>query len=189
MLLRDVTITELAGIYRKHARRSPAPYLIDPKVATRARRLARRNGIWQDLSENLDPAREIPILKGSDFRRLRSTKDRRLTHMEGRSRELSRAALALWLGHPNADVDYLQDLLWAYCEDSTWVHGVHDGNVIDLSSSAMGATLAEIVYVLGSHLDEDEKERVAREVERRIFEPFCDYRNQDACYIVSSGST
>ena len=139
MLLRDVTIPELAGIYRRHRRRSPAPYLIDPKVISRARRLAKKNGIWADLAENLDTRRDIPILRGSDFRRLRRTKDRRLTHMDGRGRELSRAALALWLGHPNADVDYLQDLLWAYCEDSTWVHGVHDGNVIDLSSSAMAS--------------------------------------------------
>ena len=179
MLLRDVTIPELAGIYRRHRRRSPAPYLIDPKVISRARRLAKKNGIWADLAENLDTRRDIPILRGSDFRRLRRTKDRRLTHMDGRGRELSRAALALWLGHPNADVDYLQDLLWAYCEDSTWVHGVHDGNVIDLSSSAMAATLAELVYVLGGHLEEAVKDRVAGEIERRVFDPFCDYRNLD----------
>ena len=180
MLLRDVTITELAGIYRKHENRSPAPYLIDPKVATRARRLARKNGIWEDLSKNLDPDRVIPILKGSDFRRLRSTKDRRLTHMTGRGTELSRAALALWLNHPNADVDYLQDLLWAYCEDTTWVHGVHDQNVIDLNASGMAATIAEIAYALGDRLEDAVKDRVAEEIERRIFVPFSDYRNMDA---------
>ena len=179
MLLRDVTISELAGIYARHRERSPAPYLIDPKVIRRARRLARANGVWDSLNQGPEPGGDIPVLKGSAFRLLRDTKDRRLTHMGARSAALSRAALALWLGHPKGDVEYLQDLLWAYCEDTTWVHAVHDGRAIDLNSAGMAAQLAEIVYALEDRLEDEVKDRMSREIDKRIFQEYWNYRHLD----------
>ncbi len=179
MLLRHVTMTELAEMFDRHRDRSPAPYLTDSKAIRRAKRLAKVNGGWDELSRNLDPGRDIPVLKGSDFRRLRQTKDRRLTHTGGRSGELGRAALALWLDHPKADVDYLQDLLWAYCEDSTWVNAVHEGREIDLSSANMAAQFAEIVHVLRDRLEDEVADRMSEEIERRIFQKFWNYKHMD----------
>jgi hypothetical protein len=179
MLLRHVTMRDLAGMYARHKDSSPAPYLKDPKVIRRARRLAKKNGLWDEL-DRLDPEADIPAFKNSWFRRLRETKDRRLADYYGRrTGPLGRAALAVWLGHPLGDIDYLQDLAWAYCEDSTWVHGVHDANDIDLSASAMGASLAEIVHFLDDRLDIAVRDRIFAEVEKRIFQQFWNYRKPE----------
>ena len=181
MLLRNVTMTELAELYRRNADRSPAPYLRDPKAVAQARRLAKKNGVWDDL-EKLDPTRDIPVLKRSDFRNYRRVGDRGVPQAKAgyRRGELNRAAMALWLNHPGADVDYLQDLLWAYCDDWTWVMAAHEGRAIDLGSAALGATLGEILHVLGDHLEDEVKERVSRAIEKHIFEPFWNYRHLDS---------
>ena len=181
MLLRDVAMSDLAEIYERNADRSPAPYLKDAEAVERARGLAKKNGMWDDLSENLDGNREIPVLKRSAFRNYQRVGDRILpqTVAGNRRRELERAAMALWLGHPNADVDYLQDLLWAYCDDHTWVMAAHEGRAIDLGSAALGAAFAEILHVLGDQLEEEVVARVSRKIEEHIFEPFWNYRHLD----------
>lgn len=181
MLLRHVTMTELADMFARHQDRSPAPYLIDSEAVGRAGRLAKANGIWDDLSEHLDPGRDIPVIKRSAFRNYRRTGDRTLPQSRAghRRRELERAALALWLGHPKANVDYLQDLLWAYCDDHTWVMAAHEGRAIDLGSAALGATFAEVLHVLGDRLEEEVKGRVSTEIERRIFQNLWNYKHLD----------
>ena len=145
MLLRDVSMTDLAEMYRRNSDQSPAPYLADPKAVVKAKRLAKKNGVWKDLSENLDPTQDIPVMKRSAFRNYRRVGDREVPQAVAgyRRRELGRAAMALWLKHPKADVDYLQDLLWAYCDDHTWVMAAHEGRAIDLGSAGLGATFAE----------------------------------------------
>lgn len=177
MLLRHVTMPELANIFEKHQERSPAPYLLDKKVVTRAKRLAKKNGIWDELSEKLDGSKDIPVLKRSDFRNYKRVGDRTVPQAKAgyRRSELGRASMALWLGHPNANVDYLQDLMWAYCDDWTWVMAAHEGRTIDLGSVALAATLAEIVHVLGDHLEEEVTNRVAEAIKKNIFDPFWDY--------------
>ncbi len=180
MLLRHVTMAQLAGMYRRNGNCSPAPHLRDAKAVARARRLAKRNGVWEDLSV-LDPAREIPVIKRSDYRRFRRDGDRQVAAAKAgvRRRELDRAAMALWMDHPKADIDYLQDLLWAYCDDWTWVINAHEGKAIDLGSAMLGARLAEILHVLGDRLEDEVTDRVARAIERHLFEPFWDYRHMD----------
>ena len=181
MLLRHTTMTELAQLFARHQDRSPAPYLTDPDSVARAKGLAKGNGIWDDLSEHLDLSRDIPVIKRSAFRNFQRVGDRTLPQTKAayRRRELDRAAMALWLGHPKADVDYLQDLLWAYCDDHTWVMAAHEGRAIDLGSAALGATFSEILHVLGHHLEEEVKERVPAEIERRIFRNFWNYKHMD----------
>ena len=71
MLLRDVSMTDLAEMYRRNQDQSPAPYLADPKAVARAKRLAKKNGVWKDLSENQDPTQDIPVVKRSAFRNYR----------------------------------------------------------------------------------------------------------------------
>lgn len=177
MVLRNVTMPELAGIFEKHKDQSPAPYLFDKKAVTRARRLAKKNGQWDDLTQNLDGSKDIPVLKRSDYRNYQRVGDRTLPQAKAgyRRRELSRAFLALWLGHPQANVDYLQDLMWAYCDDWTWVMAAHEGRTIDLGSVALAASLAEIVHVVGDQLEEEVRTRVGEAVKKHIFEPFWDY--------------
>ncbi|MFB3041837.1 MAG: hypothetical protein ACE1ZS_08620 [Candidatus Poribacteria bacterium] len=181
MLLRNITMTDLAAIFERHRDQSSVPYLIDSKSVDQARHLAKNNGIWEDLNTNLDASRDIPVIKRSAFRNYQRVGDRTLPQSKAgyRRRELERAAMALWLDHPKADLDYLQDLLWAYCDDRTWVMAAHEGRAIDLGSAALGATFAEILYVLGDRLEGEVKERVSREIERRIFQNFWDYNRFD----------
>ena len=182
MLLRDVTIDELAGIYARHKDRSPAPYLTDPEAVARARRLAKKNGFWDDIGRNLDPTRDIPVVKRSAFRNYQRVGDRRLPQARDAERlqELLRAAHALWLDHPRANVDYLQDLLWAYCDSFTWVRAAHEGRSIDLGSGKLATAFSEILHVLGDRLEEEVKARLSAEIDRRIFRNFWNYRHLDS---------
>jgi hypothetical protein len=172
MLLRKTTTAELNGMFERHKDKSPAPYLTDPEAIGRARKLARKNGIWDDISRNLDPTKDIPAIKRSAYRNYRRVGDRHLHQSKEayRHRELALAAMALWLGHPKANVDYLQDILWAYCDDWTWVMAAHEGCAIDLGSAGLAATFAEILHVLGDRLEDEVKQRVSAEIERRIFQ-------------------
>ena len=181
MLLHDLTITELAAMYERHRECSPAPYLLDPKAVERARRLARKNGQWKALTDNFDPAVPIPVTKRSAYRNYRRVGDREVPQAAAgyRRRQLDQAFLALWLDHPKADIDYLQDLMWAYCDDWTWVMAAHEGRAIDLGSAALGAALAEILHVLGDRLEEEVRQRVTRAIEREVFDKYWDYRHLD----------
>jgi len=182
MLLRQTTMTELAGIFARHKDSSQAPYLTEPQSIEQARNLAKVNGVWDDMSQNLDTSKDIPVIKRSEFRNFKRIGDRTLPQSKSgyRRRELERAAMALWLDHPKADVDYLQDLLWAYCDDYTWVMAAHEGRAIDLGSAALGATFAEILHVLGDRLEDEVKERVSQEIERRVFQHFWNYKHLDS---------
>ncbi len=182
MLLRDITINDLARIYDRHCDRSPVPFLTDSKALARARRLAKKNGLWQDITDNLDPDRPIPVIKRSAFRNYKRTGDRRIPQARDgeRLRELLHAAHALWLGHPAASVDYLQDLLWAYCDSYTWVRAAHEDRSIDLGSGKLSTLFAEILHILGDKLEDEVKERLRSEIDRRIFRNYWNYHNLDS---------
>lgn len=178
MLLHNVTRNGLANILRRHAERSSIPYLLDSRAVSRARKLAVKNGIWSDLCK-LDPSRPIPALKRSDYRMYQRAGDRVPSQERSAERrnELERAALALWLDHPNAGVDYLQDLLWAYCEDWTWVMAAHEGLCdIDLGSAELGLALSEILCLLEDRIEGEVRDRVERAIHRNVLEPFHDAR-------------
>ena len=181
MLLRHLTIGALATLFERHRGRSPAPYLTDPERVARARRLARKNGLWQSLANDFDPTAPIAVLKRSAYRNFRRVGDRRVPEAAAAERrgQLGQAFLALWLDHPRADVDYLQDLMWAYCDDWTWVMAAHEGRGIDLGSVSIGVVLAEILHVVGDRLEEEVRARVTRAIEREIFEKYWDYRHPD----------
>lgn len=181
MLLRDLTIGDLAGMLERHRECSSAPHLIDPEARQRARRTARQNGVWDRIGRELDPSRDIPAIKRSEFRHYTRTGDRtRHQAVEhARSQQLELAATALWLEHPQAELDYLQDLLWAYCDDWTWVMAAHEYASVDLGSAMRGARLAEIVHALEGQLEPEVADRVHAEIERRIFRNVCDYENTE----------
>jgi len=181
MLLRNVTMAELAESFRKNKNRSSAPYLRDPKAISRARKLARKNGQWADLTDNLDPTQDIASIKRSAYRNYQRIGDRLVPQAAAgrRRRELERAYMAVWLGHPKADVDYLQDLLWAYCDQYTWVMAAHEGRHIDLGSAALTATFAEILHAVGDRLETEVVDRVSAEIDKRTFQVFSEYTHLD----------
>ena len=85
----------------------------------------------------------------------------------------------MWLGHPKADLDYLQDLLWAYCDDYTWVMSAHIFAVNDLGSTARAARLAEILFAFKDQIENEVSDRVSAEIDRRVFSNVADPRNTE----------
>lgn len=173
MLLRNITIDDLSRKYDRHPA-NPTPFLSDPATVRRAKRLARKNGVWDDITGNLDPTADIPVIRRSDFRHYRRVGDRTRPQRVDAERLacLLRAAHAVWLNHPKADVDYLQDLLWAYCDNFTWVRAAHEDRSIDLGSGKLATLFAEIIHVLGDRLEDEVVDRLDGEIRKRIFDNF-----------------
>ncbi len=176
MLLRHVTIEDLAHILQAHQARSPLPELFDENVRQRAVKLARSNGLWQALDEELDRERPITVVRRSLAREFSRTGERARAEQEigHRRKRLHQAALALWLSHPKADLDDLQDLIWAFCHDDTWVSPAHP-RPIDLGAAQFAASLAEIVHLFKHQLEPEIIERVHTELVERIYNPFWDW--------------
>ena len=114
---------------------------------------------------------------------------------------LARAVLELIMGDMSRR-DIIHDLLWAICEETSWVLPAHEEqgpefwelkpsprirpwgahtaltrepDSIDLFCAETGASLAEAVYLVGDQLAPEVVQRVRQEVERRIFKPYLAY--------------
>lgn len=116
---------------------------------------------------------EIPQTRYTDFRAFIRTGDRRAyeTPYFARRAMLAGAALRYFLGQ-DALKDLLQDLIWAICEETTWVLPAHERTAIDLFSAESAFMLAETLALLGDRLDAEVRSRVRAEVEARIFRPY-----------------
>ncbi|MFC1806289.1 heparinase II/III family protein [Planctomycetota bacterium] len=182
MLLEDVTIAELAAMLGPHMGKPAWPGLTDPKAKARAKRWAKKLGVWDRVGETLDPARPIPVITRSDYRDYERTGRRTIGQAAFRDRlfETGNASLALWLGHPAADLDYLQDLLWAWCETTNWVWPAHERCAVDLGSSGIARVFAEILCMLDNVLEREVKERLGAEIDRRTLDPTYDWRRPES---------
>lgn len=181
MLLRNLGYDELGAILERHKDRTSIPHLVDPGAVERARSTAKRNGVWKRISQELDPTREIPARKRSLFRNFarNGNRMRHLRFERARTAQLELAALALWLNHPKGDLDYLQDLLWTYCDDWTWVMPAHESAAVDLGSAAHAARFAEILSALKHLIEPEVADRVRAEIEKRVLRPVWDYDNTE----------
>jgi len=185
MTPQELTISELAEILQPHMSKPAWPGLDQPDVKARAKRYARRLGIWDRIGASLDPSRDIPVVKRSTYRSYQRTGVRGPSQRAqgALSHQISLAAQALWLEHPAADLDYLQDLLWASCETSTWVMAAHErGCRVDLGSSEHARLLAEILHMFDDRLEAEVKDRVAHEIDRRVLAPVADPQLADWWY-------
>ena len=90
MLLRDMMIPELIKLFEKHSGLSSAPHLVDPEAKERARQTAKENGVWEHIEKELDPTKDIPVLKRSDHQGIRNNDPRCLRrgfeHPQGMTR-------------------------------------------------------------------------------------------------------
>jgi len=165
MLLRNTTMDELARMFARHRDRSPAPYLKRPETVARARRLAKKNGAWGELGRTFDPNRDIPAVRRSRTGATVAWDCARTPAPTGeRSRELHRAALALWLGIQGRPRLPTGPAL-ACCDEWTWVGAAHEGLAIDLSAVAVAAGCAELLHVFGDRIEDEVKARVSEEID------------------------
>ena len=115
---------------------------------------------------------------------------------------LARALVEYIMGDGSM-LDPIHDLLWAICEETSWVVPAHEEqgpdywridptvmrdqpfgahtaltrepDSIDLFAAETGAALAETIYLIGDDLAPEVRQRVRQEVERHIFKPYLAY--------------
>ncbi len=144
---------------------------------------------------------EIPMLKYSGYREFERTGERPSYQNPyfHRRAMLTRALVETIMGDESM-LDAVQDILWAICEETSWVVPAHEEqgpdywdvpppiirtealgahtsltrepDSIDLFAAETGAVLAETVYLLKDDLAPEVVQRVRREVERHIFKPY-----------------
>ncbi len=92
---------------------------------------------------------------------------------------LSSLVLAECLAYEGRFLDPILDLVWAICEESSWVLPAHqsrltdlDVPVVDLGSASTALELAEVDLLLGAELDPLLGKRIRDEVNQRILTPY-----------------
>lgn len=179
MLLEHLSIEVLAEHLEPAMTQPTWPGLHHQRDRDRIRDRAQTLGLWDTLAEDAQP-RPIEVLPRSLFRQYQRQGIRE-PYQERYRERLNRtiaAAYAVWLSHPVADLDYVQDLLWAHCESTTWTMPAHEQHLsgLELGSTRIGRTLAEIAYLLQDELETEVYERVTAEIDRRMLEAACDWR-------------
>ncbi len=181
MLFRDMSVRELHGILEAHSGVSSHPLDTSADCLKRIRRMAKQSGLWNTLTNSFDADTDIPVIKRSVFRNYKRNGNR--THHQNeesaRGARLQHAFYAAWLEHPKGNIDAVQDLLWAYCDDWTWVMAAHEYCAIDLGAVGRAYQFSEILHLLGDRIEEEVRERVRGEIERRILKPISDPATQD----------
>jgi len=181
MLLEATSIRDLHNLLLPHMDKPVWPGLTRRRAGKALRERARRLGLWQQLGEACRASAEPTVLRRSLYRQFVRTGVRRPCDydMHARLSAIQHAALALWLEHPAAHVDRLQDLLWAACDQQTWVMCAHEHCHVDLGSSHVGRLLAEILWMLQDRLEAEVVARVRQRIAERVLEPVADYRRLD----------
>jgi len=181
MTIDTISIGSLAGMLEPYMDRSAWLNLDDPAAKQRAIEYARHWGLWDKLAENVNPQEPLYLMRRSLFREyrrkgIRANSDAAMSKDAGK---LEASAMALWLEHPSADLDDLQDRLWAFCDHHTWVMSPHEYSVVDLRSSSIASLLSEILWLFRDRIEDEVRERVRAEVQSRVLDPAFDYRTAD----------
>ena len=175
-MLGDLSDDQVVAIVEDCVDTSPLPYLTDDAVRSRAIEIARGQGIFDRLKDELTPDRPIGILPYTRLRDYQRNGNR--TRYEAvqrwRDGQIEMAAMACWLGLDY--VDYLQDLLWAECEATTWVMPAHEhpDRPIDLRAAICAEKYATIVTLLADRLADEVRSRVTDEICQRVLDAFVD---------------
>jgi hypothetical protein len=180
MIFANVTMQDLYELFRAHMDEPLWPGVKSDAVKQRAREYAHKNGTWARLEKELAPGKPIPSLRFSEYEGYRRTGSRQpyQGQMEAFEEATHLAALAIWLDHPSASLDRLQDLMWQWC-GSNWTLPAHEGMHIELVSSRIGRMLAEYNWLFADRLEKPVKDRVAREIHTRMLDVALDWRRQD----------
>lgn len=174
-----------------------------------------------DLRSEIRTAKALPTLqnimrnaipKVTDYPNLTYTLYRQFEHTGERDgyqppyfarRAMLTRAVTEYIAGDAAMIDPIHDLLWAICEETSWVLPAHEEqgpdywdinppimrtqplgahtmltrepDSIDLFAAETGAALAEVVYLIGDDLAPEVRQRVIYEVQRHIFKPYLAY--------------
>ena len=142
------------------------------------------HSLWSNLCEG----REIPELRYRDFKLFSTTGSRseyEAAYFNRRLRLNTCVFLSLIYPEEEKYFVYLEDVLFAICNEFSWCLPAHYGKVeqdnhrfIDLFAAETGFALAETYTMLADRLDPLVAHRVRSEIERRIIEPYASRLNK-----------
>lgn len=177
---------------------NPAP---QPDLREQIRTAPTLDAMLENMQTIVPNVVDIPMLTYSNYREFERTGERSSYQNPYflRRAMLSRALIEYILGDESM-LDPIQNVLWAICEETSWVVPAHEEqgpdywdinppivrteplgahtsltrepDSIDLFAAETGAHLAEAVYLLGDDLTPEVRERVRQEVRRHIFKPY-----------------
>ncbi|HOF17903.1 MAG TPA: heparinase II/III family protein [Phycisphaerae bacterium] len=175
-MLCGLSVGEVQRIVAESVGSSPLPQLRDESVRARALQIARRRGLIERFRAELTPDAPIGVIPYGVYREFQRTGNR--THcqklMYGRRTQLMTAAAACWLGMGYER--YLDDLLWADCETTTWKLPAHEGSEspIELHSATLACEYAMVLGAVGDRLSDEVCRRVVAEIHRRVLDHYLD---------------
>lgn len=158
----------------------------------------------EQMREAVPDVRAIPFLRYSVYREFEHIGARKgyENPYHQRRAALTRALVEYIMGDESM-LAPLEDLLWAICEETTWVLPAHEEqgpdywdidppvvrtdplgahtmltrepDSIDLFAAETGAAIAEALHLIGDDLTPEVRERARQEVRRHIFKPYLAY--------------
>ncbi len=177
-MITPVSVTTLTNMLAPHMDKPAWPGLDCPATRQAAAGYAKACGIWDNLTGAVEPDAPLAPIRRSLFRQYARTGERAAADAAYRQiiQKLEHAALALWLDHPAASLDELQDRMWAMCDAHTWVMTAHEYVCVDLGSSRIANLLSELVWLFRDRIEDEVRDRVRAAVEERVLAPAYDYR-------------
>jgi len=157
-----------------------------PTIADRGAWAAVRTHPVAELALRQAPAvvtEPVPYLSATMYLDCSRTGRRTWWQKPGHERRIRLGLLTLaeCLENEGKYLDAIVDLMWAICEESTWVAPAHAPEAplpdvtnpgIDLYAAGTGISLAEMDYLLGDKLPPVVRKRIRREAHVRLIEPY-----------------
>ena len=173
---------DIETILREVSYRPPFPPAADRQAWAGARaRLGERSTIaWIRAAEQAarEPIPSLPASLWLECKRsgVREGYEDPYYHRRTMMRDL---VLGECLEHQGRFLDPLMDVIWAICEESSWVYPAHHTDLadvahpyIDLGAASTGFDLAEVDSLIGMELPREAGQRIRYEVNQRLFIPY-----------------
>lgn len=180
---------------------SPAP-LSDLRAQIRQAQVTPR--MLETMRSIVPDVAGIPVLRYSAYREFEHTGERPgFQNPYFMRRAMLARALVEYIMGDESMLARIEDLLWAICEETSWVVPAHEEqgpdywdiippihrttplgahtaltrepDSIDLFAAETGAAVAETLYLVGDDLAPEVRERARQEVVRHIFKPYLAY--------------
>ncbi len=135
----------------------------------------------QWAKELLQEQTTIPLTTYTLYREFQRTGDRKKyeTPYFLKRSLLSATTLLVYFENDDTLLPFLHDLIWAICEESSWVLPAHERNekytYVDLFSAETATQLAHTLLFLEDKLSEEIKNRIKYEVKKRVMQPYLFY--------------
>lgn len=190
-MIKEFTYDEITDILKNTKIKDPIPKYADKEQWSKIINnpiLARSFSGYEDfLNKQLEePLTLVPASLYLNFRRTgsRSPHDNIISN---RRSKLTSLVIGECIERKGRFMDAIMDVMWAICEESSWVIPAHsrttlpeytDIKWIDLVSAETGRVLAEAIYMIGEKLDEHDPmicQRAVYEINRRCWEPYMKY--------------